>query len=65
MDEGMNVGAHWDNRSLFARVVLERGGAVEVILPAVDYRDRKIKPDNLVEFDDLISRARVVRTPAI
>jgi hypothetical protein len=47
---------------IFARVVLECGGAVEVILPAADYRDRKVKPDDLAEFDDLISRARVVRT---
>ncbi|MGH3771487.1 MAG: hypothetical protein ACRDRW_08850 [Pseudonocardiaceae bacterium] len=47
---------------IFARVVLERGGAVEVVLPAADYRERKIKPDNLAEFDDLIGRARVVRT---
>jgi hypothetical protein len=47
---------------IFARVVLGCGGTVEVILPAADYRDRKVKPDNLVEFDDLISRARVVRT---
>lgn len=31
---------------LFARVVLECGGAIEAILPAVDYRERKVKPDN-------------------
>ena len=47
---------------IFARVVLERGGAIEVILPAADYRDRKVKPDNLAEFNDLIRRARMVRT---
>ncbi len=47
---------------IFARVVLECGGAIEVILPATDYRDRKVKPDNLGEFDDLIRRAQVVRT---
>lgn len=47
---------------IFARVVLERGGAVEVVLPAADYRERKIKPGNLAEFNDLISRARTVRT---
>ena len=47
---------------IFARVVLERGGAIEVVLPATDYRERKVKPDNLTEFDNLISRARVVRT---
>jgi hypothetical protein len=47
---------------IFARVVLERGGAVEVVLPAADYRERKVKPDNLKEFDDLMSRAQAVRT---
>ncbi|MGH3687141.1 MAG: hypothetical protein ACRDRE_23250 [Pseudonocardiaceae bacterium] len=47
---------------IFARVVLERGGAVEVVLPVADYRERKVELDNLTEFDDLISRARVVRT---
>jgi hypothetical protein len=47
---------------IFARVVLECGGDVEVILPAADYRERKVKFDNLTEFDDLISRARAVRT---
>ena len=47
---------------IFARVVLELGGAVEVVLPAADYRDRKVKPDNAVEFDDLISRAATVHT---
>lgn len=33
-----------------------------MVLPAADYRERKVKPDNLTEFDDLISRARIVRT---
>ncbi|MGH3697739.1 MAG: hypothetical protein ACRDRX_27800 [Pseudonocardiaceae bacterium] len=47
---------------IFARVVLECGGVVEVVLPAADYRERKVKPDNLAEFDDLISRACTVRT---
>jgi hypothetical protein len=47
---------------IFARIVLELGGTVEVVLPAADYRDRKVKPDNAVEFDDLISRAASVHT---
>lgn len=47
---------------IFARVVLEVGGAVEVILPAADYRERKVKPENLVEFDYLVGCARMVRT---
>lgn len=33
---------------IFARVVLELGGSVEVTLPAADYRARKVKPGNAV-----------------
>ena len=29
-----------------AQVVLDHGGDVEVILPAADYHERKVKPDN-------------------
>lgn len=47
---------------IFARVVLELGGTVEVVLPAADYRDRKVKPDNAAEFDELISNAATVHT---
>lgn len=47
---------------VFARAVLDLGGAVEVVLPAADYRERKVKPDNAVEFDELLRRASVVRT---
>lgn len=47
---------------VFARVVLELGGAVEVILPAADYRDRKVKPDNAAEFDELMGKASTVHT---
>lgn len=50
---------------IFARVVLELGGTVEVVLPAADYRERKVKPDNATEFDELISRAAVVHTMPI
>jgi len=46
---------------IFARAVLDSGGRVEVILPAPDYRDAKVKPDNLAEFDDLLGRASSVR----
>lgn len=42
---------------IFARVVLDTGGEVEVILPAADYRDRKVKSENRGEFEDLLSRA--------
>jgi hypothetical protein len=47
---------------VFARVVLALSGSVEVVLPAVDYRDRKVEPDNAAEFDDLLARADTVRT---
>lgn len=35
---------------VFARVVLDMGGALEVVLPAADYRERKVKPDNREQF---------------
>jgi hypothetical protein len=47
---------------IFARVVLDRGGTVEVVLPAADYRERKVKPDNVAEFDELIGKAAAVHT---
>jgi hypothetical protein len=47
---------------IFARTVLELGGSVEVVLPAADYRERKVKPDNAAQFDELIARADVVHT---
>ncbi len=47
---------------IFARVVLELGGSVEVVLPAADYRERKVKPDNVAEFDALVARAAAVHT---
>ncbi|APU13084.1 hypothetical protein UA74_05040 [Actinoalloteichus fjordicus] len=47
---------------VFAEVVLELGGAVEVVLPAADYRTRKVKPDNAAKFDRLLSRASSVHT---
>ncbi len=48
---------------VFARVVLELGGSLEVVLPAADYRDRKVKPDNAAEFDGLIANASVHTMP--
>ncbi|HEV7907016.1 MAG TPA: hypothetical protein VGP03_02640 [Pseudonocardiaceae bacterium] len=44
---------------VFARVVLELGGAVEVVLPAMDYRD-KMAPEHRDSYDDLLRRASVV-----
>lgn len=46
---------------IFARAVLDIGGRVEVILPAPDYREAKVKPDNRPTFDALLIRAACVR----
>jgi hypothetical protein len=47
---------------VFARVVLDLGGTVGVVLPAADYRDRQVTDDNLAEFDDLLGKAAAVHT---
>jgi hypothetical protein len=47
---------------IFARVVLDLGGVIHVVLPAADYRERKVKPENAAEFDELISRAARIHT---
>jgi hypothetical protein len=46
---------------VFARVVLELGGRLDVVLPAADYRKRKVKPDNRHDFEVLIGQAANVR----
>jgi hypothetical protein len=46
---------------IFASVVLEAGGEIEVVLPAADYQERKVKPDNRSDFEALLSRAGAVR----
>jgi len=46
---------------IFAEVVLEAGGKLEVVLPSVDYREAKVKPHNLDQFDDLLMRSALVR----
>ena len=45
---------------VFARVVLDLDGRLEVVLPAEDYRQVKVKPDNAAVFDELIRRAAAV-----
>lgn len=47
--------------SIFAEAILELGGRLEVILPASDYREKKVKPDHADQFDHLIRRADNVR----
>ncbi|ASU81584.1 hypothetical protein CDO52_01160 [Nocardiopsis gilva YIM 90087] len=46
---------------VFAEVVLDAGGKLEVVLPAVDYREAKVKPHNLDQFDELLMRSTLVR----
>ncbi|MFW5421025.1 hypothetical protein J0910_30880 [Nocardiopsis sp. CNT-189] len=46
---------------IFAEVVLEAGGTLEVVLPSVDYREAKVKPHNLDQFDGLLMRSALVR----
>jgi hypothetical protein len=43
--------------SLFAEEVLKAGGTLEVVLPCRDYRGQKVKPENLAQFDRLVSAA--------
>jgi hypothetical protein len=45
---------------LFAQLVLELGGALEVVLPASDYRARKVEPGELADFDRLLAAATTV-----
>jgi hypothetical protein len=47
---------------IFAAVVLELGGSIEVVLPAADYRERKVKPADIAEFDALVASAAIVHT---
>lgn len=47
--------------SIFAEVLLDLGGRLEVILPASDYREKKVKPEHADCFDALIRRASSVR----
>ena len=45
---------------MFARAVLDIGGELHVVLPAADYRVRRVEPDNREAFDDLLGRAAQV-----
>lgn len=42
---------------IFANVVIEMGGKLKVILPSANYRESKVRQDNLAVFDDLLNRA--------
>lgn len=47
---------------VFARAVLDLGGELHVVLPAGDYRARKVKPSNAADVDELIGQAATVTT---
>jgi hypothetical protein len=47
--------------SIFAQVVLDLGGDLEVVLPTFNYRETKVKLDHAVQFDELICQATTVR----
>lgn len=47
--------------SIFAKAVLDVGGKLEVILPAANYREQKVKPDHAPQFDELMRRATKVQ----
>jgi seryl-tRNA(Sec) selenium transferase len=47
--------------SIFAQAVLDVGGKLEVVLPAAGYREKKVKPDHALQFDELMRRAASVR----
>lgn len=47
---------------LFARVVLDLGGQLTVVLPSPNYREQKVSTDNRALFDELFDEATEVRT---
>lgn len=47
---------------VFARSVLDVSGTLHVVLPAADYREHQVAPDNEREFDELLDRAATVHT---
>lgn len=47
--------------SIFAEAVLEYGGQLEVILPASSYREAKVKPEHIAQFDHLMAQAAHVQ----
>ncbi len=47
--------------SIFARVVLDLGGRLEVLVPAENYRAKQVPPEYEAAFDDLLTKAASVR----
>lgn len=48
--------------ALFARIVIDLGGRLQVILPSQDYQEAKVKPHYRAEFEALLAQATDVRT---
>ena len=48
--------------SIFAQVIIDLGGKLEVVLPSTNYRETKVKPDHAPLFDQLLAQATTVRT---
>lgn len=46
---------------IFAEVVLEAGGRLEVVLPSADYREAKVGAHDRDRFDGLLMRSALVR----
>lgn len=46
---------------IFARAIVDLGGALIVVLPSPNYREQKVKPDNRAVFDELLAKAADVR----
>ncbi len=46
--------------SIFAQVILDLGGRLEVILPSADYREARVSPDDAPRFDALVRQATKV-----
>jgi hypothetical protein len=43
--------------SIFAEVVIELGGRLELVLPSSNYHEAKVKPEHAAQFDRLLSQA--------
>jgi hypothetical protein len=46
---------------VFARAVVDLGGALIVVLPSPNYREQKVKPGNRLLFDELLANAAEVQ----
>lgn len=47
---------------VFARAVLDLGGELEVVLPASDYRERKVNLSDAADFDELLGKTSTITT---